>query len=206
MKRILFQGDSITDASRAREDDSIKGHGYATMVSGEIMFDYPNEYECINRGIGGDRIVDLYARMKKDIINLKPDILSIMIGVNDVWHEFDFSNGVDAAKFEKIYDMLIEEIKTALPDIKIMILEPFVLNGRAMEKRWEGFRAEVELRAKAAKRIAEKYGLVFVPLMEKFDEAAKVAPVTHWTAEGVHPTAAGHELIKRAWIEGFKKI
>ena len=129
-KIILFQGDSITDAGRSYERNDMRGRGYATMVSGELGLSYPEEYEFINRGISGNRIVDIYARMKSDIINLKPDYMSLLIGVNDVWHEFyENPNGVATDKFEKVYSMLIEELKEALPDLKIMILEPFVLKG-----------------------------------------------------------------------------
>ena len=206
MKRILFQGDSITDSFRARDNEYNRGTGYSSKVAGSLMLDFPNEYECSNRGVGGNRIVDLYARIKSDIINVKPDVLSILIGVNDVWHEFETGNGVDADKFEKIYCMLIEEIKAELPKIQILIMEPFILKGTAAEKDWESFRAEVEKRAIAAKRVDEKYGLVFVPLMHKFDEAAKLAPVQYWAFDGVHPTDAGHELIKRAWLEGFEEM
>lgn len=206
MKRILFQGDSITDCSRNRDDDLNKGMGYATLVSARLGYDNFGEYEFINRGISGNRIVDLYARIKNDIINLKPDYMSILIGVNDVWHDFAHQNGVDSEKFEKIYSMLIEEVKAALPDIKIMILEPYVLKGTATEDVWEEFRSEVEKRAAAAKRVAEKYGLVFVPLQDKFDEMASKQPEPYWTWEGVHPSSAGHELIAREWMKGFEKI
>ena len=121
-KRILFFGDSITDCGRARDNDIRLGDGYANMVSATLGAAYPQKYEFINRGIGGDRIVDLYARIKIDLINLKPDYLSILIGINDVWHEIQSQNGVDNKKFKKVLSMLIEEVKEALPDIKIIML------------------------------------------------------------------------------------
>ena len=157
MKKILFQGDSITDAGRSREDDSDVGQGYPIFVKAELSFESPNEYEFINRGISGNRVVDLYARIKADIINLKPDVMSILIGVNDVWHEIGNKNGVDAEKYYKIYSMLIEEITAALPDINIMILEPFVLRGEGTNGAYDDFRPDVEKRAEKAKLIAEKY-------------------------------------------------
>ena len=134
MKKILFQGDSITDCARNREDDRFMGRGYATNVAQSLGFDYPGEYEFVNKGISGNRIVDLYARMKIDLINLKPDYMSVLIGINDVWHEIARENGVAAEKFEKIYDMLISEVLEELPNIKIMILEPYVLKGTATEE------------------------------------------------------------------------
>ena len=206
MKTILFQGDSITDAGRARDNDAITGTGYPTLARGEIQYDYPNQYVVYNRGISGNRVVDLYARIKADIINLKPDIMSILVGVNDVWHEINYQNGVDAEKYFKVYSMMIEEIKEALPDVKIMIMEPYVLKAEATEENWEIFHSEVPKRAEMAKKIAEKYDLLFIPLQDKFDEAAKLAPNDYWLRDGVHPTTAGHELIKREWIKGFKKL
>lgn len=206
MKTILFQGDSITDAGRSREDDSNTGIGYPTLVKSELGFEYPNQFTWYNRGISGNRVVDLYARIKADIINLRPDIMSILIGVNDVWHELGSQNGVDTEKYFKVYSMLIEEIKEALPDVKIMILEPFVLKASATEENWEQFQTEVKKRAHKAKEIAEKYNLPFVSLQDKFDEALQAAPASYWLMDGVHPTAAGHELIKREWVCAFRKL
>lgn len=213
MKTILFQGDSITDASRNREISSSLGIGYANYVAAELGADAPYQYKFFNRGISGNRVVDLYARIKADMINLKPDVMSILIGVNDVWHEYSYQNGVSAEKFERIYDMLLEELEQALPQTKIMILEPFVLPGSKTENteeypdRWDFFAAEVPLRAQAAKRLAEKHGLPFVPLQATFDKANADAPKAgYWLVDGVHPTPAGHNLIKRAWLEAFQKI
>lgn len=142
-----------------------------------------------------------------NIINLKPDVMSILIGVNDVWHEFgEEPNGIDADKYFKIYSMLIEEIKEALPNIKIMILEPFTLRGRGNEAYWDTFKAEVTKRAEKAKEIAEIYSLKFVPLQDKFDELSKTAPNDYWLGDGVHPTVMGHELIKREWIRAFNTL
>ena len=179
------------------------------LVKALIGYEHPGEFDFQNRGISGNRIVDVYARIKADIINLKPDYMSILIGVNDVWHEFGRHNGVDAEKYEKIYCMLIEEIKEVLPEIKIMILEPFCLEASATQNteidpnRWATFSSEVKKRAEKARKVAEKYNLTFVPLQDKFDAAAKTCENSYWLRDGVHPTAMGHELIKRAWLEAF---
>ena len=203
MIKFVFQGDSITDAGRDRDNIASFGIGYPNLVASELMCKYPGEYEFINEGVSGDRIVDLYARIKQDLINHKPDYLSILIGVNDVWHELNEQNGVAAPKFEKIYSMLIEEVKEALPDIKIFILEPFVLKGSGTERYFDEFLADVKLHSQAAKNVAEKYNLTFIPLQEKFDVASKLMPPTYWAADGVHPTAAGHALIKDALIKAI---
>ncbi|MBR2472270.1 MAG: SGNH/GDSL hydrolase family protein [Clostridia bacterium] len=206
MKTILFQGDSITDAGRNRDVDRLMGHGYATMAAGEIGLDYPNEFEILNRGISGNRIVDIYARIGKDIIALQPDYMSLLIGVNDVWHALNNNNGIEEEKFEMVYCLVIEELKAKLPNLKLMILEPFVLEGPSTTEHIDYFKTETAKRAAAAKRVADKYGIKFVPLQEKFNEAAKKAPETYWLVDGVHPTSAGHELIAREWIKAFKEI
>ncbi len=206
MIKFLFQGDSITDAGRIREDDANYGYGYPNLIAADFLKNRMGQYKFINKGISGNRIVDLYARMKSDIVNLRPDYLSILIGVNDVWHELQSMNGVSAPRFEVIYSMLIEDLKEKLPDIKIFILEPFVLNGVATADSWGYFRSEVELRAAATKRIAEKYDLVFVPLQERFDNAVEAGKTSYWLSDGVHPTAAGHQIIKEALVEAIDSL
>jgi lysophospholipase L1-like esterase len=206
MKTFLFQGDSITDAERKREDVNNFGFGYPNIVASKYLSENIGEYQFINKGISGNRVVDLYARIKCDIINLKPDYMSILIGINDVWHELSSQNGVDNEKFKKILSMLIEEVKEALPEIKIIMLEPFVLKGPATEEQWNEFRSETELRAKSVKAVAEKYNLKFVPLQEKFDELSKNIETTYWLADGVHPTAAGHGIIAKALADVFEEI
>ena len=212
MKRILFQGDSVTDCDRSRNIDSIVGRGYPVLIKAQLGYDYPQEYEFFNRGVSGNRVVDLYARIKEDILNLKPDYMSILIGVNDVWHEVLYKNGISAEKYEKIYSMLIEEIKAELPDIKIMILEPFCLCGTATENteeipdKWNNFNTEVRERAKKAKAIAQKYNLPFIPLQDKLEEFAAKTSTDYLLADGVHPTSIGHELIAREWIKAFEKL
>ena len=212
-KIIVFQGDSITDAGRAKDNDISVGVGYANLVKAHLSANEPYQYQFYNRGISGNRVVDLYARIKIDMINLKPDYMSILIGVNDVWHEYTRQNGVSAEKFEMVYCLMIEELKQALPELKLFILEPFVLPGSATMNneehpaRWDFFRSEVELRAKAAKRVAEKYNLPFVPLQKMFDDANADAPeMGYWLRDGVHPTPAGHELIKQQWLKTFQEL
>ena len=212
-KIIVVQGDSITDAGRNKEIPTSVGVGYANLLKAHLTANEPYQYQFYNRGISGNRVVDLYARIKIDMINLKPDYMSILIGVNDVWHEYTRKNGVSAEKFEMVYGLMIEELQQALPNLKLFILEPFVLPGSATENneehpaRWEYFRTEVELRAQAAARVAKKYNLPFVPLQKMFDEVNTDAPVSgYWLSDGVHPTPAGHELIKQQWLKAFQEL
>ena len=212
-KIIVFQGDSITDAGRTKDNDFNPGFGYADMVMGELGLQHPYAYEFYNRGISGNRVVDLYARMRRDMIHLKPDVMSVLIGINDVWHEYVWQNGVEADRFERIYAMMIEDLRKALPDLKLMLLEPFVLPGcnttstPEHPNRWEYFWEETTLRREAVKRLAEKYGCVFVPLQQRFLDANADAPSQdYWLRDGVHPTPAGHALIKARWLEAFSNM
>ncbi len=205
MKKFLFQGDSITDANR-EDDDRVNfglGTGYPLLVAADFLKNRKDDFCFLNRGQSGDRVTDIYARIKEDIINLKPNCMSILVGVNDVSHELTMQCGVDEEKYEKIYSMLIDEVKTALPDIKIIILEPFVLKGTATEALWEQFDCEVRKRAEAAKRVAEKFDLRFVPLQKLFDEAVADSNAEYWSADGVHPTSAGHQLIKEELVKAI---
>ena len=150
--------------------------------------------------------------IKIDFINLKPDIASIFIGVNDAWHEIEKQNGVDTARFEKVYEMMLEDIYAANPNIKLILLSPFVLEGSAtcnteeIPDRLSRFITDVADKAKAVKRIAQKYNLPLIDLQAAFDDACKLAGPDYWTTDGAHPSAAGHEIIKNLWIEEFNKL
>ena len=211
-KRILFQGDSITDCGRKREEFYGMGSGYPNLVKASLGMDRPDEFEFVNRGISGNRIVDLYARMKIDLINLAPDYASIYIGVNDVWHEIAKGNGVATPKFEKIYRMLLEEVQEALPQTKLFLIAPYVLHGTATENteekpdRWERFQSEVPEKAEVVKKLAKEFGLPCLELQPAFDKACESAPPEYWARDGVHPTACGHEIIKRLWLKVFEEI
>ena len=203
MKTFLFQGDSITDADRDRDCDVKLGLGYPNLVAAEIGFKYPGEFRFINKGISGDRSTSVYNRIYTDIINLSPDCMSILIGVNDIWHGINGENGVSDERYEQILTMLMEDIFEKLPDIKIAVLEPFVLKGPATQDNWDKFDTGVRNIAKKAKAVADKFGLIYVPHQDKFDELSKKAPVECWLTDGVHPAPAGHELIAKELIKAF---
>ena len=208
--KILFFGDSITDMGRKRDADGTiysYGNGYVYLVASELFSSEPGKYEIINRGIGGNRIVDLYARIKADVWNLRPDCLSILIGVNDIWHSLgENPNGVGIERWEKIYRMLIEDTKKHLPDTRIIICEPFILHGTAtdFEDRYEKFEQIYEY-AKVAKQLAKDYDLDFVPLQEEFNKKAEQYGAEIYLYDGVHPHIAGAKLIADEWLKVFKK-
>ena len=203
--KILFFGDSITDAGRDRESDvseTALGCGYVKYAAQELTAG--GENEVINRGISGHRVVDLYARIKVDCWNLKPDVLSILIGVNDVWHELYHQNGVEIDRFEKVYRMLLEDTKKVLPDTKIILCEPFVLQGAATMEKDDEF-LDVYNYAKLVKRLAEEYGCEFLPLQDKLTAAAETSQASDYLSDGVHPAEKGAMLIADEWVKLFRE-
>jgi lysophospholipase L1-like esterase len=218
MKTILFQGDSITDCSRSR-DAALVGTqfppalapSYPFLVASRLALDEPAAYRFINRGISGNRIVDVYARIKADILNLTPDYMSILIGINDVWHEVAYKNGVDTPKFERIYRMLLDEIYEALPNIKILLYTPFVLRGSATvdpenPTKWETFRDGCAERAEAVKRIAKDYPVGLCETQPLFDAAEGVVSDDQLLRDGVHPSIAGTEILARGFMDWFNRV
>lgn len=206
MTVILFQGDSITDAGRKRHITQANkprglGNGYVKRIVNELQKHYPGKFDCYNRGISGDRIVDLYARWKIDGVNLQPDIISILAGVNDTWHEFAAQNGVEVDRYETIYRLLLDYTREKLPSAKIVLCEPFVLPCGVVTAAWEN---EMAQRRQMVARLAESYSAAFVPFQSMFDNALNDAPPPHWAKDGVHPTDAGHQRMADLWLESVK--
>ena len=205
--KVLFYGDSITDAGRNRDllygEESL-GFGYVKYAAEGLRERGFAEEEIINRGISGNRIVDLYARIKADCWNHKPDFISVLIGVNDIWHEIEHQNGVELDRFEKMYRFLIEDTKKALPGVTMMLCEPFVLKGTATTEKFDRF-MEVYKYAEVVKKLAEEYGLYYLPLQETLTKTAGDNE-TEYLSDGVHPAVAGAKLIANEWLNAFDKI
>jgi lysophospholipase L1-like esterase len=150
-----------------------------------------------NRGVSGNKVFQLAERWQADCLDLKPNVLSILIGVNDIWHKLNGNYDGTVAVYENDYNTLVGRTKDALPDIKLVICEPFVLKCGAVNANWfpefDGYRA-------AARRVAEKAGATFVPFQEMFDRAIAYAPPEHWAADGVHPTDIGDALMAHTWL------
>lgn len=202
---ILFQGDSITDCGRNREaagtpnDLCGLGQGYAMMAAAELLSSRPADgLRVFNRGISGNRVVDLDARIKNDIIHLKPDVLSILIGVNDTWHGKTSDNGVAVAKYGRVYRALLDEVREARPSVKFVLCEPFVLRCGVVRDDWV---EEIDERRAVVAKLAKEFGAVLVPFQSMFDAAVKSGPPEYWASDGVHPTAAGHLLMAKCWLE-----
>ena len=201
---ILFQGDSITDAGRnkksaAANDTGALGRGYPLLLAARFLAERPGDgLKIFNRGISGHKVPDLDARWQRDTIDLSPALVSILIGVNDIWHKLGGRYDGTVADYEKGYAALLERTKKALPKARIVVLEPFVLRCGAVTDKWF---PEFDERRQAAKRVSDAAGTTWIPMQTVFDEAAKVAPPAHWARDGVHPSVAGHGLIAKTWWE-----
>lgn len=204
--KILFLGDSITDAGRDRSNPDSLGAGYPLLVSARLGLDRPGAFSFRNTGVGGDRSVDIYARLKRDCWNWEPDVLSLLAGVNDVWHELgEDRNGVDAERSYRICRMLVQDTLERLPGVRLLLMEPFVLPGSGTRGDWEVFSREVALRSRAVREIAGEFGACFLPLQALLEDACRHRPPEYWLMDGVHPTPAGHQLIADAWLELFRR-
>jgi len=205
---ILFQGDSITDSGRNKEDTGFNsarnlGSGYPMLAGAALL----NKYEALNlkiynKGISGNKVYQLAERWDKDCIELKPDVLSILIGVNDIWHKLNGEYNGTLDIYRNDYIALLERTLKALPNVKLIICEPFAINGvKAVDDKWY---PEFYDYQKAAREIAKQFRATFIPFQSVYDEALKRAPGSYWTGDGVHPTLAGAQLMSKAWMKALE--
>jgi len=208
---ILFQGDSITDGGRQREGSDynhIMGQDYGYIIAAQLGALYPGRnLTFINRGISGNSVVDLAGRWPGDTLAFKPNFLSILIGVNDTVFRDPKSETIE--QYEQVYDKLLADTLAALPSIKIVLCEPFLLpvgNGHG----WPNLKdinifaaemAEIKKHQAVVARLAHKYNLPEVLFQKAFDDACLKAPAEHWSWDGVHPTYAGHGLMVQEWLK-----
>lgn len=206
---VLLQGDSITDAGRNRRnedkanDRSALGSGYAFLIAaGLLTAQRDPELKIYNRGISGNKVFQLADRWDKDCLALKPNVVSILIGVNDLWHKLDGRYDGTIEIYERDYRALLERTRRELPDVKLVVCEPFVLRCGAVNDKWfpdfDGYRA-------AARKVASTFDAVFVPFQSMFDEAVKDTTRAYWAADGVHPTIAGAQLMAQTWLDVVSK-
>jgi lysophospholipase L1-like esterase len=194
--RILFQGDSITDAGRGASPSGL-GNGYAHITSSLMGALYPGcRLEFVNRGISGNRAKDLGARWQRDCIDIKPDLVSVMIGVNDTWRRYDSNDPTPVEKFEAEYRAFLERTRDEL-SARIVIIEPFLLPCPEDRVKW---REDLDPKIDAARRLAREFADVLVPMDGIMNAAALEAVPEYWAGDGVHPTPAGHGLIALSWV------
>ena len=198
---ILFQGDSITDGNRGRNEDlnHIHGHGYQYILTAEMWRDNLDKNPTfINRGISGNRCCELLDRWEEDCINLKPTILSILIGINEIGAMDINVEGASLENHEQSYRKILDRVKKELPETLIIIMEPFY--GDSKNERWDTFyKAHIDELRSITRKIAEDYGAVFVPLHDLFDSYREKTDIFNLIWDGVHPTTCGHQLIARRW-------
>ncbi|HEY1921747.1 MAG TPA: SGNH/GDSL hydrolase family protein [Tepidisphaeraceae bacterium] len=195
--RILFQGDSITDMNRGRTSDPnhILGHSYAFLIAARYGCDFPERHlTFINRGVSGNKVSDLQSRWQADTLDLKPDILSILIGVNDL------NGGVSAEEFERQYDQLLSRTLAALPNVHIVLCEPFGLPTGRLAAKWPEYSEKLQVRQAIVQKLGDKYHVTVIHFQRVFDEACKRAPANYWIWDGVHPTYSGQQLLADEWV------
>ncbi len=201
---ILFQGDSITDAGRRKNEVEANnayglGSGYCMLAASQLLKKNPDKaLRIYNKGIGGDKVYQLKDRWQIDCLTLKPTILSIHIGVNDYWHTLSSKYVGTVDTYEQDFRALLKDTLAALPNVKIIIGEPFAVIGvKAVKESW--FPTFNDYRS-VAKKLAEEFNAPFIPYHILFIEAQQYAPASYWTHDGVHPTLAGSQLMADAWL------
>ena len=198
----LFQGDSITDGNRGRTADPnhILGHGYAFSIASRLGADYPEkEMVFYNRGISGNKVSDLAQRWQRDTLDLKPDVLSILIGINDV-NETIQNKGVSVAQFEAVYTSILDQARAEFPKIIFVLCQPFILPVGTLAERFDLWNRELHERQLIVKKLAGRYNAVLVDFQMVMNKACLRAPAAYWIWDGIHPTVAGHEILAREWI------
>ncbi len=202
---LLFQGDSITDMRWGRNQNDRNhylGHSYVFLIASRLHADMPEgAFNFLNRGVSGNTVGDLKARWQKDALDLKPDVLSILIGVNDVGRAVRSGNHVDVNGFAADYQSLLDQSRQTNPDLNIVLLEPFVLPVTRVKAEWEAWRGKIDGLRPIVAKLASEYKAILLKTQDIFDAAAKRAKPSHWIWDGVHPLPQGHELIARDWIE-----
>ena len=194
-ERILFQGDSITDGNRGRNNDPnhILGHGYCFIIAAKYGAEFPERHlTFLNRGVSGNTVVSLAARWSADTIALKPDLLSILVGIND--------RNVPLDQYELVYDQLLTGTKAANPGVRLVLCEPFYLP-KDGHKEGDPRELDVKQRQTIVAKMAEKHQAILVKFQEVFDAACKRAPAEYWVWDGIHPTYSGHQLMADQWVK-----
>ncbi|GGK86356.1 SGNH/GDSL hydrolase family protein [Rufibacter glacialis] len=205
---LLFQGDSITDAGRNREAQEVNssrnlGGGYAMLAAAELLHAHPQKnLKIYNKGISGFKVYQVAERWETDTLALKPDVLSILIGVNDFWHTLSSGYKGTLQTYQQDFKALLDRTKQRLPDVQLIVGEPFAVKDiKAVDEKW--FPAFDAYRH-AARDLARQFNAAFVPYQSVYEKAQKQAPGVYWTYDGVHPTLAGAQLMAQAWLKAVK--
>ncbi len=196
--KILFQGDSITDAGRNRAVPGSLGGGYALLAAANLGLRHPDRaFTFWNRGVGGDRVKALAARWQTDCLDLRPTWVSIMIGINDTWRRYDSADPTSTESYETDYRRILTQVRDSL-GARLILLEPFVLPVPEDRRTW---REDLDPRIAVVHKLAKEFNALLVPLDKIFAEHARKTAPAYWAADGVHPTPAGHALIAESWLK-----
>ncbi|MBO4327350.1 MAG: GDSL family lipase [Clostridia bacterium] len=200
--KVLFQGDSITDAGRDRSDPHRLGGGYPKYAAKYIREAMPDtEFEFINLGISGDQTANLVARLQKDFIDIGADVVSILIGINDTWHRAGTREYLDDAIFEQNYRTVLDAVKKT--GARILMLEPFLLPAEDKMYFYEDLYKKILIVRKLAREYADEY----IALDGLFAEACLHKDYTFFSADGVHPTPdGGSDFIGKLYAEAFVRM
>ena len=205
---FLFQGDSITDGNRTRNNDwnHVMGHGYQFIIASKLWYDFPEKkFHFFNRGISGNKVIDLEKRWDADTIALKPDLLSILIGINDINTSLGGGNNFTAESYEEKYRALLQKTKADLPQVQLVLCEPFILPVGKVKDKWEAYDTEVKKYQVVVQKLAIEFNAIHIAFQQAFDKALKKAPAEYWIWDGIHPMPAGHEMMAREWIKQVSK-
>ena len=198
---ILFEGDSITDAGRSRENDDFLGFGYPTLVAAYMKAWYPElDLKFVNRAVSGNRTIDLVQRWAADAETIKPDVISIMIGINDTWRRYDSNDPTSTEAFEANYRNVLERSKKLTDDL--IIIEPYLQLVQPGQENW--LKDDLVNKIGVCRKLAVEFGTEYIPMHSIMQDAAKLAAPAYWAADGVHPTWAGHALIAEHYTELFE--
>ena len=201
--RILFQGDSITDWKRDYNDEKSLGVGYVLYTVETLKNKYPeNDFEFINKGISGNRTENLLARIDAELIDLNPDIVTLLLGVNDTWHKFSGHDNKTLEQFCEYYELILKRIKNETK-AKLIVMEPFLVYN--MDK--DEMRSDLNEKIDCSRKIAMKYVDAYIPLDGMFATAAILGvPCAELAYDGVHPDEAGKRLICNALVPEICKM
>lgn len=206
---FLFQGDSITDGNRGRNADPnhIMGHGYAYSIASCIGADFcKDNHHFINKGISGNTISDLEKRWQNDALDLNPDVISILVGINDVASEIDKKpTALNAVEFENKYRKLILDSMKASPATVLVLCLPFVAAVGKRNADFENWNQATIEKADCIQKLAKEYNTVLVNFPQVLERAIKKAPAEYWIWDGIHPTVPFHTLMAREWIKEVSK-
>lgn len=199
--RIVFFGDSNTEWGRLYPTPYHHygmGFSYAAVVFMMLSQRYPEmNWKFFNRGVSGNTVADLLARLDADVVTLQPNVVSILIGANDTWRAFDDNQGKTVEQFEAEYRQLLTEIrdKTAA---RLVVMEPFFLD---FNERCRQMRRELNPRIDVVSVLAREFGAVYIPVNGLLAAACCRGPISMWTEDGVHLLPPGHGLLGQAWID-----